>query len=229
MATRWQIHPIQHGWANCFLVEADEELILIDTGRPGFFASFSRHLATLGKSLSDLRHIILTHAHPDHSGNALALQRASRAQIWAHPATAKLLAQGQTFQPYTARPDLVGWMVEKTVVSKAEHHLAPIEVDHPIQDGVSLPFAGDWRVIGTPGHTRGQVALLSPQAGGSLFVGDAMVNLPYLSLPYVAEDWPAARESASRLAQLDVQAIYFGHGKALFGPATARLKKRFGV
>lgn len=223
----WQVHPIRHGWANSFLLESKDELVLVDSGRPGFLPSFERQFAVLGRSLRDLSHLILTHAHPDHSGNALALQAASGADIWAHADVAELLAKGQTFAPYTPRPDPIGWIVEKMVVSRAERHIAPVQVNHTLQDGDRLPLAGGLQVLGTPGHAKGHLAFLSPEQGGTLFTGDALVNLPWLHYPYVAEDWPTARASAARLANLDVAAVYFGHGPPLLRRASARLKRRF--
>lgn len=229
MAKLWQVHSIRHGWSNCFLIETAEDLVLIDTGRPNFLPSFDTAFAQIGREVQHLNHIVLTHAHPDHTGNARALQQASGAKIWAHPATAELLAQGRTFEPYTPRPDPIGWIVEKTVVSRAERHLEPIQVDHEIHEGDCLPLAGGLQVLATPGHSRGHIALLSPLLGGTLFVGDAMVNLPWLHYPYVAEDWPTARASAARLAELNANAVYFGHGAPLLQDASERLKRRFGL
>ena len=59
----WDLGPT---W--CYLV-LGEKTILIDTGRFGNFDIFKSQLKTIGKILSDIDVIIITHGHEDHDGN----------------------------------------------------------------------------------------------------------------------------------------------------------------
>lgn len=228
MSDELTVHEIRHGWANCFLLDAGDGLTLIDTGRPGFLPGFHRLFKRLGRPLSDLRHIVLTHTHPDHVGNARDLQRLSDAEIVTSAEAATMLAAGETFRPHSPRPDLIGRLVERLVVSRAARRIEPVPVHRTVADGDSLPVAGGLEVIATPGHATGHLAFRSPQHGGILFAGDAMVSLPWLNLPFVAEDWEQTQASAHRLATLQVETAYFGHGRPLRSGATRRLRGRWG-
>jgi glyoxylase-like metal-dependent hydrolase (beta-lactamase superfamily II) len=43
---------------------------VLDAGLPGDWRAFSSALSRLGRSLSDIDAVLITHHHPDHAGNA---------------------------------------------------------------------------------------------------------------------------------------------------------------
>jgi len=221
------IRPVHHGWSSCYLLQHEEELTLIDTGRPGFFHTFAKAFREFDRNVEELDHIVLTHSHPDHCGNVNALREASGAQVWMSEGTAAMLAEGRTFNPYTPRPDPLAWMIEKTVITRAERQIEPIRAAHIIQPGDVLPIARGLEAIATPGHCTGQLAFFTV-GGGALFVGDAAVSLPWLNLPYIAEDWEEARRNAATLAGYDFVLAYFGHGNPLEEDAAARFRRKWG-
>lgn len=59
--------PSEHGGASGYLVKLDDGVILVDSG-PGTMLSFFQH----GYTLKDLRAIVLTHLHADHSLDMMA-------------------------------------------------------------------------------------------------------------------------------------------------------------
>ena len=73
-----------------------------------------------------------------------------------------------------------------------------------------------WKVIATPGHTKGSIGVDAGEAG--VIVGDALMNFlsPTVSLLY--HDEQSLLRSAQRLSALGARRVYFGHGK----PATNR-------
>lgn len=72
-------HPV-----NTFLLEAEDGCALIDTSFTNSAKKILDAIDELGKRTSDVRHIILTHAHPDHIGSAAALKSATGAELCAH-------------------------------------------------------------------------------------------------------------------------------------------------
>ena len=57
---------------------------LIDAGPRGAMDALEKGLGLLGRKLTDLERVIITHGHQDHDGNSYDLIKASGAELWAH-------------------------------------------------------------------------------------------------------------------------------------------------
>ena len=78
--------PFAEGNVNCYLFTG-QETILVDTGprTRAAWAALQAHFETLEVSISDLRHVIVTHAHVDHHGSLdWLLERAPQARVHCH-------------------------------------------------------------------------------------------------------------------------------------------------
>ena len=100
------LHMISSGPINMFLLESDDGYALIDTGLPGSADTIIRAVAGLGKAPNAIRHILLTHAHPDHIGSLAAVKRATGASAYIHPADAPIASSGKGFRPMKAAPGM---------------------------------------------------------------------------------------------------------------------------
>src|ERR1700722_20455718 len=78
------------GPVNTFLLDSPDGCALIDTGVSGSAAAILRALHALGKQPTDVRHILLTHAHPDHIGSLAALKKVTAAEAYIHPLDADI-------------------------------------------------------------------------------------------------------------------------------------------
>ncbi len=84
----------------------------------------------------------------------------------------------------------------------------------PVGDGDSV-FG--LKIIDTPGHTPGHIAVLDP-VGGLLVAGDSMngSNGGVIGAnPQFSPDMPAANASVKKLAQLTFGTVLFGHGEPI--------------
>jgi glyoxylase-like metal-dependent hydrolase (beta-lactamase superfamily II) len=83
--------------------------------------------------------------------------------------------------------------------------------------------------IHLPGFVAGEIALHSPEDGGIMLMGDALVNLEstgFALLPDKYCDNPkAARESAQKLLQFSFELMTFAHGLPIIAGAKRRLKQ----
>ena len=98
----------------------------------------------------------------------------------------------------------------------------------PIEDGDILPMLGGLRVIHTPGHSAGHIALLAQRAGG-LIAGDLCANMAGLDLSTVYEDRALGVASIAKAAAFDFSTAVFGHGGPLRPAANQKLRARFGA
>jgi glyoxylase-like metal-dependent hydrolase (beta-lactamase superfamily II) len=69
---------------NSYLVEDGGEVTIIDAGVPGLYGDIPRELAVMGRTVADVRGLILTHGHTDHIGFAERLRRERKTPIWVH-------------------------------------------------------------------------------------------------------------------------------------------------
>ena len=99
---------IPMGFANAFLIEGDDGLTLIDAGYPHKEAAVLGAIRGLGRSPDQLKHLIFTHAHPDHIGSAAAIVRETGARTYLHPFDIPIAESGGSFRPLTPAPGLLG-------------------------------------------------------------------------------------------------------------------------
>jgi glyoxylase-like metal-dependent hydrolase (beta-lactamase superfamily II) len=86
----WQISL---GTVNAFLVDSGE-LTLIDTGFPDNAGKIVQAVESLGRKPADIRHILVTHCHPDHTGSLAAIKRLTSAPAYMHAADAAMVRKG---------------------------------------------------------------------------------------------------------------------------------------
>ncbi len=208
---------------NSYLVEDGGEVTVIDAGAPGLWGRVAGELAAMGRSLDDVRAIVLTHGHSDHIGYAERARRECGWPVLVHEADAAL-ARGETKNPAKGsrmrlRPMLAfGWW-------SARHGLLripPVVAVSTFGDGATLDLPGSPRVILVPGHTPGSAAL--HLAGhDAVFVGDAMATYAVTTgergprvAPFSA-DYELAMASLARLEGLGARLVLPGHGDAFTG------------
>jgi glyoxylase-like metal-dependent hydrolase (beta-lactamase superfamily II) len=80
------------------------------------------------------------------------------------------------------------------------------------------------RIVGTPGHTPGHIAVFDP-ATTAIVVGDALNNTGSLSGPNArfTINMEVAKQSVGKIAALNPDAVYMGHGEPITQGAAARL------
>lgn len=79
-------------------------MVLVDAGLPAHLTHLHEHLANSSRSLTDMRAVLLTHGHRDHTGLAHARQRAG-ADIWVHERDASILRDGPRSALRHAKPE----------------------------------------------------------------------------------------------------------------------------
>src|SRR5664279_5311559 len=63
------------GMINSYLLEEAGEVTIVDAGLPGYWNDLPGELAAMGRSLEDVRVVLLTHGHSDHIGFAERIRR----------------------------------------------------------------------------------------------------------------------------------------------------------
>jgi glyoxylase-like metal-dependent hydrolase (beta-lactamase superfamily II) len=208
---------------NSYLVEEGGEVTIIDAGAPSLWRLVPAELAAMGRSIDDVRAIVLTHGHTDHVGYA---ERARRERGWpvlVHEAD-EALAKREVPNPAQQGRMRLGplarflWWGGRRGLLRVP---ALTEVS-TFGDGATLDVPGAPRVVLVPGHTPGSAALHLP-THDALFVGDAMATYAVTTGergPRIASfgaDRALALASLARLESLDAGLVLPGHGDAFAG------------
>ena len=197
-----------------YALESVDGLTLVDAGLGLAAEKVLRQLQAAGHSASDVKRILVTHAHPDHVGGLPRLQAVTGAQVVAHRLECPVI-EGKA--PVARRP---------TGIRLPAGKMKPAPVQCEVQGGEVLPeVLGGLRVIFTPGHAPGHVSFWQPERR-LLFCGDVLMRLPRVRLPFAAftVDMEENKRSVKKIAELDAAVVCFGHGRPLIDQAAAQLR-----
>lgn len=211
---------------NVYLLDSGNELTLIDSGLQGQGDKIETQFQESGFSLSQLRYIILTHAHRDHMGSANEVATPAVAKVLAHEGEIPYLEKRETLPLSSLLGMFLTWL-EKKFLPK----VPPCLVDKGLNDGERLDILGGLQVILTPGHTPGNISLYHPERK-ILFCGDTLFNQnpatgkKGLRLPIFlfTADKKDALESVNRLSTFPIQSIFFGHGDPILENGNERIQ-----
>jgi len=155
------IHRLGPGLVNVYLVEEAGAVTIVDAGMPGDWSDLLKELAAMGRSLDDVRALVLTHGHSDHIGFA---ERARRERGWT-PKVHELdaaLARGEVPNPAKGGgPTKPLPLLRFILLGLRRGGLRPPKIQEVATygDGATLDVPGSPRVILLPGHTPGSAAL----------------------------------------------------------------------
>jgi len=211
---------------NAVLIEGDP-LTLVDTGvrTPQSLGALERALAERGRRIEELEQIVITHPHHDHFGAAAALAARSGARVVGDGAAATA-AFPASFEPNArsrlsyfeeaGAPDELRrqWRERRgQFASDAD----PVAMERELVDGDLLRMGGlDWRVVSTPGHAASSISLFQPEArlliAGDMLIGNAGASVTLHAMPRPGRWLLDILESLARLAELEAEVAFPGHG-----------------
>lgn len=162
---------------NSYLIEDAAGITIIDAGLPGHWRDLGRELTAIGRSLDEVRALLLTHGDTDHVGFAERLRRDHGVPVYVGQADAAE-ARGEVNKPPAARDPKRIWPLVRFLAFGLGHgglRASPITEVVPIGAASTLEVPGAPRVIPLPGHTPGSVGYHLPGLD-AIFVGDAMTT-----------------------------------------------------
>jgi glyoxylase-like metal-dependent hydrolase (beta-lactamase superfamily II) len=206
------VHLLTAAHVNCYLVEVEHGLLLVDTGLPNMWPLLMQSLSELGRRPQDLTGIVLTHAHFDHLGCAARLQSELGLRIWAHHGDHYLAAHPYRYKherprlPYPLRYPR-GARVLAQMARAGALRVRGVEGLIDLDRAGAEPIPGAPQVIFSPGHTAGHCALHWADRD-VILTGDALVTLdPYTGItgPQIVAR-AATADSAQAVTSLDALA-----------------------
>ncbi len=212
-------------YVNAYLVEGPGGVMIVDTGLPNRADRLMAAVAGLRRSPADVRSIVLTHHHLDHTGSVHALAAATGAPVHAHAGDVAVIL-GETAAPPANRNTPLRRLIGPLVDRLQPRRIPPASISE-VADGAVLDDVGEpIHVIHTPGHTPGHISLLV-SSRRVLLAGDAAATVFGRLRPPIGlytEDARTAARSIARLGGLEFDTACFGHGSPLRGRAASRFR-----
>lgn len=155
------VTPEVKRYINIYLITG-ESCYLIDSGVSGSEKIIDEYLHSIGRNMSDIKGIFLTHAHPDHIGGAAEIKRITDCKVYA-PMLELDWIEDIDIQ-YSERPIPNFY----TLLSES------VKVDVPLQDGDSVILEEGIEICAllTRGHSHGSMSFML--GNNFIFTGDAI-------------------------------------------------------
>ncbi len=222
------LHRLGEEIVCCYLVEEAGAVTLIDAGVPAYYADLTAELAAMGRTIDDVRALVLTHGHDDHYGFAERLRVEHDVPVTIHGLDAPLV-RGQARNPSAGMGErklrcLLHYML--WLMRHGGMRTKALTAVGTLEPGTTLDVPGALRVIHTPGHTYGSVTLHAP-GHDALFVGDALATDAVINerrgpqvCPFAA-DPDQALASLANIEQIQAHWLLPGHGSPWTGGVAA--------
>jgi glyoxylase-like metal-dependent hydrolase (beta-lactamase superfamily II) len=220
-------HPIPGVGIVPYLVEEEQQqpddLTLIDTCYISELPKLETYISNIGYKMKNIRRIILTHIHPDHTEAANEVRKRTGAKIYSHWSEAAYLAQNPKYQGPPTHETLqsilqkFGVKMEDLIKKFGQMQVEPILVDEQLKDGDNI--GRSLQVIHTPGHTPGHISLYHKEYR-IIFGADLLFNSVFgidgLFIPssLVSIDPLTAAISAQRVSRIKFDKLLLAHQSA---------------
>ena len=204
------------GFANCYIIEREQECVLVDTGMSTKAKKITQTIKTNIPN-KPLKSIILTHSHQDHLAGLATLNQLYEPSIVAHREESPFIMKTRNMP---TRKDFDGFILKLfDRIMRIKGH----EVHHEVEDNEEIHGL---RVLHLPGHTPGTIALIDLDTQ-ALFCGDIINTdkkgskiLPP-SEKYALDYNQAIKSSIKMFDKVSPSVVLPGHGSPVFEPADA--------
>ena len=168
--------------------------------------------------MEELKRVLITHSHPDHTGSVAELKELAPIEVMVHAADTSTDGHGR---------HLVSYLNFFGAVPLPIPFLRRIFADGFLEEGQVLSILGGLKVMHTPGHTPGSVCFYL-ESRSAIFLGDMVVNKgQYVgaSMPFPKTDMRLYERSLRRIGEMDFDIACLAHGQVFLGNADQRIRR----
>ena len=210
-----EIIRIKLGVNSCYLIRG-KETVMVDAGVPHKLDLFERELKKLHIQPPEIKLIVLTHSHFDHSGSASEIRDLTGAKIAIHESEKEyvenggiIIPKGTNFRGKLTQPLLFAF-AKKITFPKFKPDILIKDEPYDLSG-----YGINGFIMHTPGHTHGSISVIL--ASGEALVGCMAHNgFPFRvspGLPIYAQDFEEVKRQWKALIEKGVTMIYPGHGR----------------
>ncbi len=206
------LHQIEGYIQTIHLVEEGDHLMLLDgCSRPDVNVVQSFIENTLSKSLSDLKLVISTHAHPDHAGGLHWFKK--KGILIAGPEELNQWYRGVSgFFTYLV-DILLTYLVAMKRNTKFKNIIFPrtVKLDFILRENMIIPGFEQWQVLECPGHTSHDLSIYHAQ-NNVAYVADNFVKVKSrVFRPYPLFNPKQYKQSLQKYVDLGINDFLVAH------------------
>ena len=198
------IYMKRFAYFNLYVIKGKNGDILIDTGFICMKKKIKKWLDNFNIKL-----IILTHAHVDHTWNVSYLKKIYNCEVAISEQDQENIdnrnipskAIKKCFRSWTK---IMNWGMQKFIIED-------FEIDLLLKDKQVLKKYGlKLKIHSLEGHTPGSIGI---EYKNNLFVGDALVNRFKITEAYQNHNTELAKKSVQKILKIQPNLLFFGHDK----------------
>jgi glyoxylase-like metal-dependent hydrolase (beta-lactamase superfamily II) len=178
-----------------YLVDAGDELVLIDSGAGESVDRIDKNIRSLGLDSSRIKHLIATHCHIDHIGGLYEMANKYGLKVIAHQLD---------------RAGIEGENDDLTAAKMYGVNYMPVKIDITLRGEEETISLGDlkFNFVHTPGHTPGSISVYLDTKDGRILFGQD-IHGPFSKLwGSDLEEW---KRSMEKLISLNADILCEGH------------------
>jgi len=203
------IHLIECPWSrlgyfvsSCILI--GETIAIIDAGTKEIpEASIYPYIRNLGRKISEVSHLLLTHAHFDHCGGAAPIKRETACKIGVH----------ELGKPFLSNPELLNRHLHErfpTLFPRGKAEFEPVDADILFKDGDIIDVNGhQLRILHVPGHSPCSICIVDEEEG--VYICGDSVQGRGENRPLLFHSSAQYLESMQRLLKEPIKILITGH------------------
>ncbi len=213
-------------YTNVYLIRGHHGWLMVDTGPQTNLDYIITELSRLGIVPDDIKFVLITHHHHDHTGNLASLMRLlPDARLIVHEHEARYIREGKMRLPDGRNLCLRLAVSIGKLLNLSYAPFRPRSSDIIINDrGLDLSqFGFNWKIMHTPGHTSGSISLIS---GQNAIVGDLMMDRKdwcgSSPLPAFWQSRDETMKSWRNLLDMGVENFWPSHGNIIKADAVRK-------
>lgn len=192
---------------NLYVIKGKNGDILIDTGFIGIRRALKKWLDKFNIKL-----VILTHAHVDHTWNASYIKKLYNCKLAMSKQDIENI-DNSNIQSTAAKKRYRSWTKLMNFGMK-KFTPSAFKIDIPLRDNQDIRRYGiDLKIVNLPGHTSGSIGIIYKNY---LFAGDALVNRKrHPEIAYQNQNNSDAKNTYQKILRIAPDIIFVGHDKAI--------------
>lgn len=213
---------IHLGITTVYLIRCKNGYLLIDTGYKNEYKNFIKKLKTFHIAVTDIKYILLTHAHDDHAGFVQLLKEECQIPLIVQQQSVSYLKLGNNaFEVVTPANKRIQWLLRLIDLLHKDGKYPPVEIleqdivltkdNSSILDSIGI----EGKILLTPGHTSDSITVILEQ--GDVFCGDCAMHILKVAglglFPILVNDRQEVLKSWRKIIDNGARKIYPSHGK----------------
>lgn len=209
-----EVHEIKGFIQSMYLVVYHDKMLLLDSGTSADAEVVFDYIENkLKRPKSDLKVVLVTHVHPDHSGGASVFKKSgikiagdSDSNSWYKGFKGFIVYLIDIFLAY-----LVFLKIRKGRPFKNIFFKRHVDYDFDLSDGEVIPGFEDWEILETPGHTHRDLSAYHKESS-TIYVADNIIGkFKSIVTPYPINFPDLYKNSLKRYTDLGVMRYLLAH------------------